>query len=118
MLTRPTSSFAARIAGLNLVRGIAHGTTVLAPDGLRIEGLPETQSADGTVAVAVFSPGAVGVFRDAPHGSPRNVVRATVVELEPHGHQVRVHTAHLSADITPAALAELASRRATRWYSR
>ena len=35
-------------------------------------------------------------------------VRATVTDLAPHGHQVRVHTAYLSADITPAALAELA----------
>ncbi len=30
-----------------------------------------------------------------------------MTDLEPHGHQVRVHTAYLSADITPAALAEL-----------
>jgi molybdate transport system ATP-binding protein len=30
-----------------------------------------------------------------------------VSDLEPHGHQVRVHTPHVSADVTPAALAEL-----------
>jgi molybdate transport system ATP-binding protein len=30
-----------------------------------------------------------------------------VTDLEPHGHQVRVHTQDLAADITPAALAEL-----------
>jgi molybdate transport system ATP-binding protein len=107
VLTRPTSRFAARIAGLNLVRGRAHGTTVLTPEGLRIEGLSEDVLADGSAAVAVFSPSAVGVDRVAPSGSPRNVVQAKVTDLEPHGHQVRVHTAYLSADITPAALAEL-----------
>jgi molybdate transport system ATP-binding protein len=107
VLTRPTSRFAARIAGLNLVRGTAHGTTVTTPEGLHVEGLSEEVLSDGSAAVAVFSPSAVGVYRAAPSGSPRNVVHATVTELEPHGHQVRVHTAYLSADITPAALADL-----------
>ena len=81
---------------------------VLAPHGLRIAGMPDESVVEGGAAVAVFSPSAVGVFREPPHGSPRNVVGATVTDLEPHGHQVRVHTAYLSADITPAALAELA----------
>ena len=108
VLTRPKSGFAARIAGLNLVRGTASGATVSTPTGLRIEGLSEDQLSDGQAAVAVFSPNAVGVYLQAPAGSPRNVVRGTVTDLEPHGHQVRVHTAYLSADITPAALAELA----------
>jgi molybdate transport system ATP-binding protein len=108
VLTRPTSGFAARIAGLNLVRGTAYGTTVSTAGGLRIEGLPEEALGEGQAAVAVFSPSAVGIYREAPSGSPRNVVRGTVTDLEPHGHQVRVHTAYLSADITPAALAELA----------
>jgi molybdate transport system ATP-binding protein len=108
VLTRPTSGFAARIAGLNLVRGTARGTTVSTSEGLRIEGLSEDSLADGQAAVAVFSPSAVGVYREAPAGSPRNVVRGMVTDLEPHGHQVRVHTAYLSADITPGALAELA----------
>ena len=107
VLTRPTSGFAARIAGLNLVRGTARGATVSTRDGLRIEGLSEDLLIDGQAAVAVFSPNAVGVYLKAPAGSPRNVVRGTVTDLEPHGHQVRVHTAYLSADITPAALAEL-----------
>ena len=107
VLTRPTSAFAARIAGLNLVRGTARGGAVLADSGLSLEGLAETPLVEGEPAVAVFSPSSVGVYRDAPHGSPRNVVAGTVTDLEPHGHQVRVHTAYLSADITPGALAEL-----------
>ena len=108
VLTRPTSTFAARIAGLNLVRGTLAGSTVLGPDGTRVQGLVEEELPDGTPVVAVFTPAAVGVYREEPHGSPRTAVRARVTDLEPHGHQVRVHTQHLSADITPAALAELA----------
>jgi molybdate transport system ATP-binding protein len=49
----------------------------------------------------------VGIYREAPQGSPRNAIRGVVTEIEPHGHQVRVRTEHLAADITPAALAEL-----------
>ena len=111
VLSRPTSAFAARIAGLNLVRGTGEaagaGAAVRAIDGLRVEGLADGGLAHGAPAVAVFSPSAVGVYREAPHGSPRNTLRATVTDLEPHGHQVRVHTAHVSADVTPAAVAEL-----------
>jgi molybdate transport system ATP-binding protein len=108
VLTRPTSAFAARIAGLNLVRGTLHGDAVVSPDGVRVAGLVDESVRDDNAAVAVFSPAAVGVYRVAPQGSPRTAVRATVTDLEPHGHQVRVHTAYLSADITPAALADLA----------
>jgi molybdate transport system ATP-binding protein len=106
VLSRPTSTFAARIAGLNLVRGTALGSAVVS-HGLRIEGLTEEPLRDGQEAVAVFSPNAVSVFRQRPQGSPRNSLDTVVTELEPHGHQVRVRTAYLSADITPAAVAEL-----------
>jgi molybdate transport system ATP-binding protein len=111
VLSRPTSAFAARIAGLNLVRGTSDasgtGVAVRTAAGLRVEGLADEALPPGQAAVAVFSPSSVGVYREAPHGSPRNTVRATVTDLEPHGHQVRVHTAYLSADVTPAAVAEL-----------
>jgi len=111
VLSRPRSAFAARVAGLNLVRGTATAagasTAVSTPQGLRVEGLADHPVPDGRTAVAVFSPSAVGVYREAPHGSPRTTVRARVTDLEPHGHQVRVHTPSVSADVTPAALAEL-----------
>jgi molybdate transport system ATP-binding protein len=107
VLARPTSDFAARIAGLNLVRGHAHGETVVGESGLAIAGLADEPLHDGLEAIAVFSPSAVGVYREVPRGSPRNAIRGVVTEIEPHGHQVRVRTEHLAADITPAALAEL-----------
>ena len=107
VLTRPRSPFAARIAGLNMVRGKARGDAVTASDGLHIEGLPQEPLSEGAPAVAVFSPSAVAVYREPPGGSPRNAIRATVTDLEPHAHQVRIHAAGLSADVTPAALTEL-----------
>jgi molybdate transport system ATP-binding protein len=107
VIARPRSPFAARIAGLNMVRGLREGDGVRAEDGLLVEGLADAPVAQGEPAVAVFRPSAVGVFREAPGGSPRNVLRVTISELEPVGEQIRVRAAGLSADVTAAAVAEL-----------
>jgi len=107
VLAGPRSDFAARIAGLNMVRGKAEGHGVRSPQGQYVEGLAEAPVEQGSNAVAVFRPSAVGVYVHPPGGSPRNVIPATITELEPHGDQVRVRAADLSADITPAAVADL-----------
>jgi molybdate transport system ATP-binding protein len=107
VLARPRSAFAARIAGLNMVRGTFDGSGVRAPDGLHVEGLADQPVAVGDPVVAVFRPSAVGVYRRAPGGSPRNALEVTITELEPFGDQVRLRTAHLSADVTAAAVADL-----------
>jgi molybdopterin-binding protein len=112
VLSRPRSTFAARIAGLNLVAGRWDGGAVVAPP-LVIRGLaaPPTPTV-GSDAVAVFAPSAVSVFREAPIGSPRNTLAARVTDLEPLGDRIRVRTdvggRHVAAEITPAALADLA----------
>src|SRR6478752_3636388 len=68
VLTRPRSGFAARIAGLNLVRGRWDGRAVEAAD-VTITGIPaHPEPAPGDAAVAVFRPSAVAVFRAAPGG--------------------------------------------------
>jgi molybdate transport system ATP-binding protein len=107
VLGRPRSAFAARIAGLNMVRGVLEGNGVRSADGLVIEGLLEERVEQGEHAVAVFRPSAVGVYRHPPGGSPRNAIGVTVTELEPHGNQVSVRTDGLSAEITVAAVADL-----------
>jgi molybdate transport system ATP-binding protein len=107
VLARPRSTFGAGIAGLNLVRGRAAGRGVRAPDGLAVEGIADPPVPDGDDAVAVFSPGAVGVYLERPAGSPRNVLASTVRELEPRGSQVRVRTDTVDADVTVPAVAEL-----------
>lgn len=107
VLARPRSDFAARIAGLNMVRGTLEGHGVRAADGLLVEGLAEEPIGSGEEAVAVFRPSAVGVYRQPPGGSPRNVLGVTITDLEPHGDQVRVRSGQLSADVTAAAVADL-----------
>ena len=107
LLARPRSAFAARIAGLNMVRGTLDGHGVRGTDGWLIEGIADQPVAPGDPAVAVFRPSAVGVYRQPPGGSPRNVRKVMITELEPFGDQVRVRTERLSADVTASAVAEL-----------
>ena len=108
VLARPRSGFAARVAGLNMVEGAWRDRHVATPTGMSLGGVvsgPEPGSGDAVVAV--FRPSSVAVHRERPGGSPRNVLAVTVSELQPLGDRVRVRGDGLSADVTPAAAAEL-----------
>lgn len=107
LLARPRSQFGAGIAGLNLMRGAAVGGGVHTPAGTTIEGLSQSPIADGESVVAVFNPSSVAVYLVRPAGSPRNAFAAKILELEPHGSQMRVRTEELSADVTMPVVAEL-----------
>jgi molybdate transport system ATP-binding protein len=114
VLSAPRSAFAARLAGLNLVAGAWHQGAVHQPPsgagrhpGLTIAGEADRPIAEQASAVAVFRPSAVSVFLDPPGGSPRNAFRALVTAIEPIGDRIRVRAGALSADITPAAAADL-----------
>lgn len=115
VLTSPRSQFGARIAGVNLVRGNLVGRGVLrTPRGTLWHGTMSEKLESGQPAVAVFLPTAVAVYREVPHGSPRNIVRAIVAEVADAGGIVRVRGeeqpgggAGLAADITAAAAADL-----------
>jgi molybdate transport system ATP-binding protein len=74
---------------------------------LLVEGIAEEPVEEGAPAVAVFRPSAVGVYKQAPGGSPRNAIAVTITELEPRGDQIRVRSADLSADVTAAAVVDL-----------
>ncbi len=111
VLTRPRSAFAARVAGLDMVRGTWRDGAVHG-NGVTITGISDDPPAADEDAVAVFRPSAVAVFREPPGGSPRNALRLVVTDLEPLGDQVRVHAAPsrgpaLAADVTTLAAAEL-----------
>ncbi|EAP97320.1 ModC [Janibacter sp. HTCC2649] len=114
VLSRPTSDFGARFAGLNLLRGLSADGALRMPDGRLLHGIADQPLGEGEPVAAVVAPSAVSVHLEAPHGSPRNSLDATVVDLEPHGHLVRVRTDVLSADITPAAVADLRLTRGDR----
>ncbi len=114
VLRAPRSAFAARLAGLNLVPGRAEaGGVVRSPDGGRIVGVGDAPV--GSDAVATFSPAAVSIFGQLPHGSPRNAWPAVVQDLAPalagdgavHLHARVEGLGLVAVDVTPAAALEL-----------
>jgi molybdate transport system ATP-binding protein len=132
VLARPRSPFTARIAGLNLVAGRRCRQGLRAAGGLVVSGRGpasgEGDIGDGDPAVAVFPPSAVAVFRDEPHGSPRNAFPVRLAAIEPRGDVVRLRAAArvggpvaldgLAADVTPAAVADLAAEPGVElWFA-
>ncbi|WP_149361379.1 sulfate/molybdate ABC transporter ATP-binding protein [Lolliginicoccus suaedae] len=114
VLSHPRSTFGARIAGVNICQGKVAGQDCLeTPSGQHVHGIAAEPLPAGGNAVAVFSPAAVAVYAQAPHGSPRNQFTVTVAGQEHRGSLIRI-TGHdtddqpgLMADITPAAAIEL-----------
>lgn len=115
VLASPRSRFGAQIAGVNLVGGTVAGPGVLrSQSGALWQGIATEDVEPGEPAVAVFPPTAVAVYRDFPHGSPRNVAQTIVAEVTDVGGTVRVRGveqpgggAGLAADITVGAAADL-----------
>ncbi|MFT4081311.1 MAG: TOBE domain-containing protein, partial [Nocardioides sp.] len=113
VLTAPRSPFAARLAGLNLVRGIWDGAHLRPDAGEPVTGLPDGSLATGSTAAALFRPSAVAVHHHDPGGSPRNAFAMRLTDLEPLGDRVRIRAESrtggvpLAADVTPAAVADL-----------
>lgn len=115
VLAAPRTAFTARIAGLNLVAGIATTDALRTADGTVVAGIPAPDVEPGKPAVAVFPPSAVSVYPAGEDhaGSPRNTATVVVAALEPHGAVIRLRTsgagwaAGVSADLTPAAVADL-----------
>ncbi|MGH3942832.1 MAG: sulfate/molybdate ABC transporter ATP-binding protein [Pseudonocardiaceae bacterium] len=120
VLTRPRSAFAARLAGLNMIPGIATVSGLRTADGTELISASSAAepTAVGQPAVAVFAPAAVAVHLDQPGGSPNNVIRDSVVALEPQGALVQVRgTTGLAADVTPGSVVELELRPgSTVWF--
>jgi molybdate transport system ATP-binding protein len=127
VLARPRSPFTARIAGLDLVPGIAGTDGLRTADGTFVAGRVEGTVVGGP-AVAVFRPSAVAVFAEQPKGSPRNVFQVRLAAIEPREDVVRLRAAALpggpawvdglAADVTPTAVADLmAEPGALLWFA-
>jgi molybdate transport system ATP-binding protein len=124
VLAAPRSHFGARFAGVNLVSGTAGPRGVLTTEwGTAWHGTPAADLVEGQAAVAVFPPAAVAVYRDKPHGSPRNTVEVVVAELDSRGSALRVRADEqpdgapgLAADITAESAAELRVTPGERVY--
>jgi molybdate transport system ATP-binding protein len=127
VLGAPRSHFGARIAGVNLVNGtIGPDGSLHTASGAVLHGRAAAGDIPaGKVAIAVFAPTAVAVYRDRPHGSPRNTVEVTVAELDTRGSAVVVRGPQqsdgapgLTADITVDAATELRIAPGERvWFS-
>jgi molybdate transport system ATP-binding protein len=124
VLASPRSRFGARFAGVNLVGGNVDADGVLTTRwGATWHGSPGADVVAGDSAVALFSPAAVAVYRDKPHGSPRNTVEVTVAELDSRGAVIRVRAEEqpdgapgLTADVTAESATELRLTPGDRVY--
>jgi molybdate transport system ATP-binding protein len=124
VLAKPRSRFGAQFAGVNLVSGTAAADGMLTTEsGTVWHGSPGPDVVAGEPAVAVFPPAAVAVYRDKPHGSPRNTVEVTVAELDTRGPAIRVRADEqpdgapgLAADITTESVAEMRLAPGDRVY--
>jgi len=103
---RPRSRFVADLAGVNLLRGKAHGDRVALASGASIAA-PDAGEGD---VFAVIHPRAVALYLSRPEGTPRNVWQGQVEDIDLHGDRVRVRVTSpvpLVAEVTPAAVREL-----------
>jgi molybdate transport system ATP-binding protein len=103
---RPRSDWAARMVGLNLLRGDAAAGCLRLAGGGELAVLGEVSGP----ALATIHPRAIALHREMPSGSPRNVVHAVVAGVDHEGDRWRVRLQgriSLVAEVTPGAAAEL-----------
>jgi molybdate transport system ATP-binding protein len=108
LLGAPADPFVARLAGANVLSGVA----ARAPNGLTgvlLDAGPMIFAADeaaGRTDVVVY-PWDVSLAREAPDDSALNHVRDEIVSLTPLGNRARVRLKLLTAEITTASLERL-----------
>ena len=134
VLSAPRSDFVAHLTGTAVLTGVIDGDAeapgLRLPSGQVVHGRPREDAADGQVdehghqddhdevlhpgapGIALVPPDAVALYRQAPHGSPRNVLTGRVTGLERSGALVSVRLEleegqRLSAAVTAGAVAEL-----------
>ena len=104
--SRPRSAWIARMACVNLLRGVVSGGALLLDDGST---LTVATDVAGPV-LATIQPRAIAIYRQAPDGSPRNVLRFRVGGVDPEGDRWRIRlqgSFPLVAEVTPAAATDL-----------
>ncbi len=104
----PRSAYVANLAGTNLISAMSDGDLLRTSEGTVIVASERVSAGEALVAIL---PSAVAIHAQEPHGSPRNVWRASVKSVDEFAGRLRVHAIgelDLVAEITPAAGAELA----------
>jgi molybdate transport system ATP-binding protein len=102
----PRSRYVAQLVGTNLLTGSVGGTTFTTANGATLTVDAECEGA----TYASIAPQAVALYRTPPDGSPRNVWRTTVDDIDRSFDRVRVRLGAplpLIAEITTAGLAAL-----------
>jgi molybdate transport system ATP-binding protein len=103
----PVTRYAADLAGINLMAGVATDGSLLLANGHQVA--VADRSAHGAT-LATIHPRAIALYDAEPHGSPRNAWPTVVTALEQVGDRVRVQLGApvpLTAEITPGAAAGL-----------
>lgn len=106
--SRPRSRYVADLLGLNLYRGRADERSIVLSGGQRLIAA-DPVPASGEV-FAVIPPRAVALHRVLPEGSPRNVWKGVVDDLDIVGNHVRAHVSGelpIIAEVTPGAVASM-----------
>jgi len=105
---RPRSRWVADLAGVNLFHGRADGDRVTLDDGGALV-IPDTAAPAGDVFAAVH-PRAIALLQAKPEGTPRNVWRGPIDEIDVEGPiaRIRVRTVPpVIAEVTTAAIEAL-----------
>jgi molybdate transport system ATP-binding protein len=104
---QPRSRYIANLVGVNLFTGSGSNGAITTAAGARV--IP-ADPVHGD-AFVMIEPHSVALYRSPPDGSPRNVWESTVADVDRQADRVRVRLSGvipLTAEITPAALDELA----------
>jgi molybdate transport system ATP-binding protein len=111
LLGTPADPFVARLAGANVLSGVAAGMAN-GLTGVLLDAGPTIFAADagsGRTDVVVY-PWDVSLAREAPDDSALNHVRDEIVSLTPLGNRARVRLKLLTAEVTTASIERLALR--------
>jgi molybdate transport system ATP-binding protein len=109
LLGSPADPFVARLAGANVLSGVA-ARTASGLTGILLDAGPTIFAADagsGRIDVVVY-PWDVSLAREAPDDSALNHLRDEIVSLTPLGNRARVRLKLLTAEVTTASLERLA----------
>jgi molybdenum ABC transporter ATP-binding protein len=111
LLGSPADPFVARLAGANVLSGVA-ARTANGLTGIVLDAGPTIFAADagsGRTNVVVY-PWDVSLAREAPDDSALNHVRDEIVSLTPLGNRARVRLRLLTAEVTTASVERLELR--------
>jgi molybdate transport system ATP-binding protein len=111
VLGRPRSAFAAELAGLNLLPGVAVAAGTVRTAVGDLDGVADAPLPTGAAVLVTFPPAAVHLAPDTAGAGHR----AAVTAVEPRGTHVRVRLGDVAADLPALAARGIAAGAVLRW---